>query len=73
LAQTALEGAAVFVNSNGKLVTNNSSQRFKEESKPMDQIAALTATMKEQTTQIQKIRAQLGLVINRFSGNSRSD
>jgi len=33
--QTAPGGAAVFINSNGKLGTSTSSQRFKEEIKPM--------------------------------------
>jgi hypothetical protein len=47
--QTALEGAAVFVDSNGKLGTMTASTRFTDEIKPMDKASEAILTLKPVT------------------------
>jgi trimeric autotransporter adhesin len=44
--QTSSGGAAVFINSNGKLGTTTSSRRFKEEIRPMDKISEALFSLK---------------------------
>jgi Chaperone of endosialidase len=47
--QTATGGAAVFVNSNGKLGTMTSSKRFKDEIKPMSEVSEAVLALKPVT------------------------
>ena len=47
--QTSSGGAAVFINSNGKLGTSTSSQRFKEEIKPMERLSEALFALKPVT------------------------
>lgn len=51
---TASGGAAVFVNSNGKLGTMTSSARFKEQIKPMDQASEVLFSLKPVTFHYKK-------------------
>jgi trimeric autotransporter adhesin len=52
--QTAVGGAAVFVNSNGKLGTMTSSARFKETIKPMDKASEAILALKPVTFRYKK-------------------
>src|SRR5262245_30525984 len=52
--QTAPGGAAVFINSNGKLGTSTSSQRFKEEIKPMERMSEELFALKPVTFRYKK-------------------
>ena len=47
--QTSSGGAAVFINSNGKLGTSTSSRRFKEEIKPMERLSEALFALKPVT------------------------
>lgn len=47
--QTSSGGAAVFINSNGKLGTSTSSRRFKEEIKPMERLSESLFALKPVT------------------------
>ena len=47
--QSSPGGVAVFVNSDGKLGTNVSSQRFKDEIKPMDKASEAILALKPVT------------------------
>jgi hypothetical protein len=48
-AQTSSNGAAVFVNSSGKLGTTTSSRRFKEDIKPMERASEALLALKPVT------------------------
>jgi hypothetical protein len=65
--QTASGGSAVFINSSGKLGTNPSSRRFKEEIKPMDKASEALFALKPVTFRYKKeidpaCKSQFGLV-----------
>jgi hypothetical protein len=65
--QTASVGSAVFINSSGKLGTNPSSRRFKEEIKPMDKASEALFALKPVTFRYKKeidpaCKSQFGLV-----------
>ena len=64
---TSSDGAAVFVNSDGKLGTITSSRRFKEEIRPMDKVSEALFALRPVTFHYKKqidpeSRSQLGLV-----------
>ena len=64
---TSSSGAAVFVNSDGKLGTSTSSQRYKEQIKPMDNISEALFALKPVSFRYKKEldpdgKSQLGLV-----------
>ena len=52
--ETSLNGAAVFINSNGRLGTMTSSARFKDEIKPMDKASETVLGLKPVTFRYKK-------------------
>src|SRR4030095_15065826 len=52
--QTSSGGSAVFINANGKLGTSTSSQRFKDDIKPMEQTSEILFALKPVTFRYKK-------------------